>query len=58
MLKGKFKAFRDLASSRSSSKTAWESGLSDEEKDDLRHFKENFAIALIAHKYLSALKDI
>jgi hypothetical protein len=54
MLKGKFKAFRDLASSRTSSESAWESSLSDEENDDLRHFKENFATSLIAHKYLNA----
>jgi hypothetical protein len=51
MLKGKFKALRDLAPSRSSLESAWKSSLSDEDKDDLRHFKENFARTLVAHKH-------
>lgn len=51
MLKEKLKALQNLAPSRSLSKAAYESSLTDEEKDDLKQFKENFVADLIKRKY-------
>ncbi|EEU42357.1 uncharacterized protein NECHADRAFT_79845 [Fusarium vanettenii 77-13-4] len=54
MLKGKWEALRGLAPGRNQSEKSYESSLTDEEKEDMRLFKENFAAELISRKFPGA----